>query len=130
MTRGSPLPIVAQKKASYNAMNNRQKIGIVLIIIGICIPLLTLPFLSGYSKDKGLIDNLYGVGIELRKANIDHSGGQSSGIIEKTKTGSPVFSKLIPKRIPFRFILVITVIFLYMGIVRITASHRQDDSQT
>ena len=35
-------------------MDLEKKIGILLIAVGICIPLCTIPYLSGYSKDKGV----------------------------------------------------------------------------
>ena len=48
-------------------MNREKKIGIVLIVFGICFPLILLPFVSGYEKDKGIIQNLFNVGIVLKK---------------------------------------------------------------
>ncbi len=109
-------------------MNDEKKLGILLIAIGICIPLAALPFCSGYSKDSGVIDNLYRVGIELRKTTDGRVVSPPAGRIEK-KTGFPDFSKLLPHRIPFRLFLVVAVILLYMGIVRIAAPSRQDDQQ-
>ena len=50
-------------------MDLEKKIGILLIAIGICIPLCTIPYLSGYSKDKGIFGNLYGLAIEIGADN-------------------------------------------------------------
>ncbi len=116
-------------------MDREKKVGILLIVIGICIPLLTLPFLSGYSKDKGITNNLYLAGIAIKNDKPGNAESQPSGNIETTKSKfSYVLSKLIPKRIPFRFFLVITLILCYMGIVRIDRSRRKNedrqDSQT
>ena len=56
-------------------MDPEKRTGILLIAIGVCIPLLTLPFLSGYSKEKGIFANLYGVAIDLRKGAHDRMDG-------------------------------------------------------
>ncbi len=106
-------------------MNREMKAGIIFIVIGICIPLMTLPFLSGYEKDKNILDNLYRVGIDLKKSNQNDRVNQSSGNVEKTLHKTPNFPKLIPTRIPFRLFLVFTVILFYMGICRIDASMRK-----
>ena len=47
-------------------MDRDTKIGIILIIIGIGIPLLTFPFLSGYAEDKSIVENLYQAGIRIK----------------------------------------------------------------
>ncbi len=108
-------------------MDREGKLGVILIIIGICIPLMTLPFLSGYSQDKSILDNLYQAGIELRRGKPVDQGKQDPVINKKVplQRKVPNFSKLIPKRIPFRFFLVFTVVLFYMGIVRIDASIRR-----
>jgi len=107
-------------------MDRQRRAGIILIIIGICIPLITLPFLSGYSKDRGIFENLYRVGIDLRKVKQADAGNPSPSNLEERERKTPDFSRLIPKRIPFRFFLVITLILLYLGIVRI---NRKQDGQ-
>jgi hypothetical protein len=109
-------------------MEHRKKTGIILIIVGICIPLLALPFVSGYSKEKGIIDNFYKIGIQIRKDTEGNAGNEGFANLDRNIMGKrPNFSKLIPKRIPLRFFLVITLIFLYMGVIRI-APPRKDDS--
>ncbi|MGA3175463.1 MAG: hypothetical protein ABSE25_13730 [Syntrophorhabdales bacterium] len=100
--------------------------GIIFIVIAICLPLAALPFLSGYSKEKSIFGNLYGVAIEIRKdsqARVDGSG---------TEEGHrPTdFSRMIPKRIPLRFFLAVTLIFLYMGIIRIDRARRREYDRT
>jgi len=112
-------------------MDKRKKTGIILIIVGLCIPLLALPFVSGYSKDKGIIDNFYKIGIQIRKDTEGNAGNEGFANPNRDITGkSPNFSKLIPKRIPLRFFLVITLIFLYMGIVRIAPPARDTEQKT
>ena len=110
-------------------MHRQRRVGIILIIIGICLPLITLPFLSGYSRDRGIFDNLYRVGIDLRKDRQADVGNQTPSKLEERERKTPGFSRFIPKRIPFRFFLVITLILLYLGIVKINASGRNQDGQ-
>jgi hypothetical protein len=104
-------------------MDRETKTGIALIILGVCIPLATFPYLSGYAKDKGIVENLYQAGIQIRHDTPSGATNQpAEGKITRT---TPNFSKLIPRRLPFRLFLVITVILVYMGIVRIDASRRK-----
>ncbi len=106
-------------------MDREGKFGIILIVIGICIPLMTLPFLSGYSKDKAMLDNLYRAGIALKKDKHVEAATQTPMKTATPQRKLPSFSKLIPTRIPFRYFLVITAVLMYMGIVRIDASIRR-----
>ena len=110
-------------------MDRQKRIGIIIIIVGICLPLITLPFLSGYAKEKGIFENLYRVGIELKRDKQDGAGNSPPANIEKPVAQAPAFLKLIPKRIPFRFFLVITLILFYIGIVKISAASREQESQ-
>ncbi len=109
-------------------MDQRKKSGIILIIIGVCFPLLALPFVSGYSKDKGIIDNFYKIGIQIR-ADKEGTGGNEPMVTDLSNlhTKKLNFSKLIPKRIPLRFFLVVTLILFYVGIVRVTVPRRGPD---
>jgi hypothetical protein len=100
-------------------MDREKKYGILLIVLGFLIPLAALPFVSGFSKDKSLYDNFYKSGIELRK----DTEGKNASVTDSEKKID--FSRLRPKRIPFRFFLAFTVIFLYMGIVRIDRARRR-----
>jgi hypothetical protein len=106
-------------------MDHEMKAGIIFVVIAFGIPLMTFPFLSGYAKDKNILDNLYLVGIEINKSNQGDGINQSSGNIEKTQRKTSDYSRFIPHRIPLRLFLVFTVIFLYMGVVRIDASMRK-----
>ena len=110
-------------------MDQQRKAGLILILIGICIPLITLPFLSGYSKDKGFFDNFYRVGIELRKDKTADSDSHPFERLERQESKGLDFSRLIPKRIPFRFFLVPSLILFYLGFVKIDASRRKNDHQ-
>lgn len=107
-------------------MDREKKIGIILIVIGICIPLAVLPFVSGYSKEKGIFGSLYDAGIPIGKDKQAIDQGKDSPSPSKELEGKTInFSKLVPKRIPFRFSLVFTLIFFYMGIIRIDRARRK-----
>jgi len=106
-------------------MDKETKIGIAFIIIGICIPLMAFPYLSGYTADKGIFENLFQAGIQIKKDKPGDTANQPPGTMRKITRRTPDFSKLIPKAIPFRFFLVISVVLFYMGIVRIDAARRK-----
>ena len=110
-------------------MDQQRRVGLILILIGICIPLMTLPFLSGYSRDKGFFDNFYRVGIELRKDKPADAYSHPLGDLERQDRKGLDFSRLIPKRIPFRFFLAPSLILFYLGFVKIDASRRKEDNQ-
>ncbi len=106
-------------------MNAMKKSGIRLIIIGICLPLIALPFMStGASKPVGFWESFYRMGIQLKKGN---ESGMESPAAEVTRTENINFdtsnlSKMVPKRIPLRFFLAAALILFYLGVVRIIKS--------
>lgn len=112
-------------------MNEQKKKGIIIIVIGICIPLFILPFLSGYDKDKGFIYNFNNVGIRI-KHNVNSAAPQvPPGTIKGQKEKKP-FSPgmLIPAMIPFRLLLVPTFILLFIGIVMIDKARPGGSTET
>jgi hypothetical protein len=103
----------------WKSVNREKKIGIVLIVFGICFPLLLLPFVSGYGIDEGIIQNLLNVGIVLKK--------------EKPLTGgetlpSPLM-KIIPGRLPYRFIIASGIFLIFTGILKIDISRRKESDE-
>jgi hypothetical protein len=107
-------------------MHPQKRHGIILIIIGLLIPLVALPFVSGFSKDKGFLGNFYDVGIPLGKDSIDNAVSQPTTNTKGTNSKLRItWSMLIPQRIPFRFFLVPTVLLIYVGIIRIDRSRRK-----
>jgi hypothetical protein len=73
-------------------MKRNHKIGITMIVIGVCFPLALLAFVSGYKEGAGFIANLFALKIMVN-------------ISEKLKFG-----------IPYRFFLAIGVFLVFMGI--------------
>jgi hypothetical protein len=100
-------------------MDREKRIGIVLIIFGICFPLVLLPFVSGYEKDKGIIQNLFNVGIVLKK--------EKPVTVQETFPSS--LMKVIPGRLPYRFIIASGIFFIFTGIMKIDISRPKDSDQ-
>jgi len=107
-------------------MDPEKRLGIIFIIIGLIIPLVVLPFVTGFSKDKGFYENFNNVGIPTGKDSKDNAPSQppikGEGDNSKVKI---TWSMLIPQRIPLRFFFVPTVFLIYMGIIRIDRSRRR-----
>jgi hypothetical protein len=101
-------------------MDREKKAGITLIVFGICFPLMLLPFVSGYEKDKGIIQNLFNVGIVLKK--------EKPATVKEVLPSS--LMKIFPGRLPYRFILAIGVFTIFAGIVKIDVARRKDNDQT
>ena len=47
-------------------MSKAKKIGVILILVGICLPLVSLGFVSNYHPSLGIIENIQGMKIVLR----------------------------------------------------------------
>ena len=101
-------------------MGREKKIGVTLIVLGVCIPLILFPFVSGYEKENGIFQNLFTVGLLLKK--------------EKPVTSGEIFPsslmKIIPEMLPYRFALAIGIFLIFAGIVKIDLSRRKDDNQS
>lgn len=97
-------------------MDNQKKAGIVLIIIGICIPLIALPFVSGYDKDKGLWKNFLEVGIKIKKET--HNDTQKLSV-KNTGDKGKFIEKLMPNGIPFRLFFIPMFILIYIAVIKI-----------
>jgi len=107
-------------------MDTEKRHGIIIIIIGLLIPLAALPFVSGFSKDKGFYDIFYNAGIDIRKDTTDKTLSQPLTSANETNLKARItWSMLIPHRIPFRFFLAPMVLLIYIGIIRIDGSRRK-----
>lgn len=105
-------------------MNTDKKAGIILIVIGICIPLFTLPFLSGFSKNKSFTENLYNVGIQIRK----EAPANPVTNIQPAEKRKLSYSDVLPRRIQFRFVLALAVLLLFIGTVKMEQSRKKPGS--
>ena len=104
-------------------MDPEKKKGILLIVVGLCIPLLALPFVSGFDMSKGFMDNFYNTGIRITKDTAGPGAAATSAPADSSK-GAPVPKKRIDK-IPFRFFFVPTVLLIYIGIVLIDRARKR-----
>ncbi len=100
-------------------MDKEHKAGIALIVFGICFPLILLPFVSGYEKDKGIVQNLFSVGIVLKK---------NKPVTVKEVFPSSLVS-ILPRRLPYRFILAVGIFLVFAGIVKMDMARRKDNDQ-
>jgi len=96
-------------------MNREKKIGVVLIILGICLPLMLLPFVSGYEKDQNIIQNLLKTSIVLKGERPDNG----------KETSLSSLMRIIPGRLPYRFVLAAGIFLIFIGIVKIDISRRK-----
>ncbi|OPY01224.1 MAG: hypothetical protein A4E61_01705 [Syntrophorhabdus sp. PtaB.Bin184] len=106
---------------SEATMDTGRKRGILLIVIGICIPLFALPFVSGFDMEKGFMDNFYNAGIRITK---DTGKALPDAVVRKPSGDAAGENRLSldrmrVERIPFRLFLVPTFILIYIGIVMI-----------
>jgi hypothetical protein len=112
-------------------MSREVKISAIIILIGICIPLAVLPFVSGYSNEKSAFQNLYEVGIALgHEKQPDIVKAESPAAPGKKPHRGPDFRALIPRKIPFRFILAVAVVFVFVGFVRLDRARRRGKEET
>lgn len=109
----------------YFDMDPRKKQGIFLILIGMAIPLIALPFVTGLSAKNGLRDMFFNAGIEIRKEAKETAASLPAA--ESTQSGGKpkrTYSSLIPSRIPYRYFFAPMVLLIYIGIVKIDRSRK------
>lgn len=103
--------------------------GITLVAIGVLIPLLLLPLATGYRTGKGFVSNVLAIGIPLGKSTESVSGGPSVGDVRPGNGGNDRKVKvrwgdLVPTALPYRFILALGVLLVFIGIVKIDGAVR------
>lgn len=101
-------------------MDAGRKTGIALLIIGICIPLFALPFVSGFDKDKGFLYNFRNVGIRLtEEAAVEVPRSVDGNTPVQASKRYSFLQRMKIDRIPLRFFFIPTVILAYIGIAMI-----------
>jgi hypothetical protein len=110
-------------------MDQERKAGFTTILIGILISLAVLPFLSGYSKEKNIIQNLYQVGIALTGERQAHTARTGPPAAPEKKPLAHSFHDLMPTMIPFRFVLALSILFVFVGFVRLDRARRRDKEE-
>lgn len=102
-------------------MDRDKKSGILLIIIGLCIPIVVMPFTRGLWERNSLYDKLYKSSVPLTKGGAQE---KAEGPVATPK-GTVISFRLVPQSIPFRFFLAPTVLMLFMGFIRIERARKR-----
>jgi len=100
----------------HQSVDREKKTGVVLIILGVFIPLILLPFVSGYEKEKGFIQNLYNVGIAIKEKRQ----------ADAKDTILSFLDRIIPGKLPYRFVLAFCVFLIFAGVVKIDTSRKRN----
>ncbi|MFH0975055.1 MAG: hypothetical protein V1874_04645 [Spirochaetota bacterium] len=108
-------------------MNKQKTIGIIFIIIGICISLAGAPFLTGYSKDRSLLDNALDISVRIRNKTAEPGIPADKNKVQEKRSFN--FMNIVPETIPYRLFLALSVILIFMGIRRIDPDLRHKDKK-
>jgi hypothetical protein len=98
------------------ARSARMKFGILLILIGMCLPIISIAFTNRYIPRFGLITNIQRMEIVLRKERKADIFDEVSGVESKKKIA-----------IPYRYLFALGTLMVFTGIgtiVIIAASKR------
>lgn len=106
-------------------MDREIKQAIIIIIIGLCIPLAALPFVTGYDKTKGITDNFYSVGIPITKGKPADPAAQAVTGQDKSPTSTGAPKAIPPMKLPFRLFLAVTVVFFFVAVIKIDRAKRR-----
>jgi hypothetical protein len=120
-------------------METEKKTGVILIVIGICIPLLSLPFVTGYERQKGILGNVYETGIRLQRVDTEKREAGIKPETEKPKSEKPktegtkdtrsFIERFTPRMLPLRYILALGVFLIFLGILRIDKALNRKGSE-
>jgi hypothetical protein len=108
-------------------MDKEKKRGLILIVIGICMPLLSLPFVTGYEQHKGIVRNLYETGIPLQKAGREMPEISPEPQAQEAKDGGSLIERFTPRMLPLRYILALGVFLVFLGILRIDKARNREN---
>ncbi len=109
-------------------MKREIKRGLVLIAVGIFIPLLALPFVTGFDAQKGIVKNVYETGIPLQKTTYGMPEANAKTQAKEAKDGRSLVERLTPRMIPLRYLLAIGVFLIFIGIVKIDRARNRKNS--
>lgn len=82
-------------------MNQAKKIGIILLLVGSCLPFLAFPFVDNYSPHEGIMTNVQKMEIVLKEQKLMVSGG---GLKVQEKSA-----------IQFKYIFGLSVVLVLVG---------------
>jgi hypothetical protein len=105
-------------------MKREKKRGLIMIVIGICIPLLSLPFVTGFDAQKGIMRNVYETGIPLQKTTHGMPETSAKTQTKEAKDGRSLVERFTPRMIPLRYLLALGVFLIFIGIVKIDRARK------
>lgn len=103
-------------------MSKIKKVGVILIIIGICLPIIFLAFASPYYPNVGLIYNIQTMKIVLREERFtktEYLGTLEDLKEQKQRPEQPpqeIKVRIPEKTIPYKYIFAFGVILIFTGI--------------
>jgi hypothetical protein len=87
-------------------MNQARRIGTILILVGLCLPIVSFAFVDNYSSEESIVTNIMEMEVVLREGKIVISGGS--------------FETTSKKAIPYKYIFGLGVVLVFTGAVYIT----------
>lgn len=105
-------------------MKREKKRGLILIVIGICMPIVSLPFVAGFDPGKGIMKNVYETGIPLQKANEGAGETSVASVKAEAKKTESLAERLTPRMVPLRYILALGVFLVFIGIVKLDKARK------
>lgn len=98
--------------------NKGSKTGFIIIVAGVCLPIVFLPFVSLYDGNNGIVKNILTMTIAFTTdSNVKSERGHDA-----STTGR------IPLSLPFRYVIALGVVLIFIGIVKIDRSRKDEDN--
>ena len=96
-------------------MDKAKKIGIVLLLVGFCLPFVAFPFVDNYSPHESVVTNIQEMEIVLKEQKLIITGD-----------GLKVEEK---KALPYRYIFLLGVVLVFTGVGFIAISKKGKKSK-
>jgi hypothetical protein len=95
-----------------------------MMVVGICIPLISLCFMKGYNPNQNLFMNIYSLAIPLGQQVVEKSQVPEKEA-PKGKVTWATLKGMIPRSIGFRFILAFGILLVFVGFIRFDAARQR-----
>jgi uncharacterized membrane protein len=101
-------------------MNRKRKIGIVLILLGFCLPLVSFNYADGYKQNLGLIGNIVGVQPppERPSFNIGHKflGEEKYKRELREYQYKPMYIVIFGQTILYKNVVALGIVLIFIGV--------------